>query len=130
MGVLLQGLLAFCLSLSLLSCWLVIKETNLITVGPLPLLIFIIGELRTPPFSVINLLETVFSTHKPNWNDFKELLQVLFSTEEGEKIQAVARKLVPGSMEEPTNNKAVMEAGFLLPTQIGTLILLKVKRDS
>ena len=47
---LLQRLLAFCLSLSLLSCWLVTNETNLITIGPLPLLIFITGELKTPPF--------------------------------------------------------------------------------
>ncbi|XP_043732525.1 proline-rich protein 36-like [Cervus elaphus] len=48
------------------------------------------------PKEFINLLETVLFTHQPTWDDCQQLLQILFTTEERERIQLEARKLVPG----------------------------------
>lgn len=52
--------------------------------------LFLTGEHRTPSFSdnpwdLINLLETVLFTHQPTWDDCKELLQVFFTTDKGQK---------------------------------------------
>uniref|UniRef100_A0A4X2MBW5 CCHC-type domain-containing protein n=1 Tax=Vombatus ursinus TaxID=29139 RepID=A0A4X2MBW5_VOMUR len=46
------------------------------------------------PQSLISLLETVFYTHQPTWDDCQQLLRVLFTTEERDKIILEARKRV------------------------------------
>lgn len=58
----------------------VIKETNLITIGPLPLVTFI-TENSELPFLVTSLLESVLFTHQTTWDDCQQLLQVFFATE-------------------------------------------------
>ncbi|XP_027725284.1 uncharacterized protein LOC114048516, partial [Vombatus ursinus] len=44
------------------------------------------------PQSLISLLETVFYTHQPTWDDCQQLLRVLFTTEEHDRILLEARK--------------------------------------
>ncbi|XP_039099210.1 uncharacterized protein LOC120239151 [Hyaena hyaena] len=66
------------------------------------------------PRALTNLLETVLFTHQPTWDDCQQLLQVLFTIEEGERIQSEARKLVPGPTGVPTTDQAQIDAGFLL----------------
>lgn len=44
------------------------------------------------PQSLISLLETVFYTHQPTWDDCQQLLRVLFTTEERDRILLEARK--------------------------------------
>ncbi|XP_039073738.1 LOW QUALITY PROTEIN: uncharacterized protein LOC120220685 [Hyaena hyaena] len=66
------------------------------------------------PRSLINLLETVLFTHQPTWDDCQQLLQVLFTTEEQERIQSEARKLVPGPTGVPTMDQACIDAHFPL----------------
>ena len=58
-----------------------------------------------PPFSekpqgLIDLLDSILFTHNPTWDDCQQLLQVLFTTEERERILAEARKRVPGGRRE------------------------------
>ena len=39
------------------------------------------------PRDLTNLLETVLFTHQPTWDDCQQLLQILVTTEERERIQ-------------------------------------------
>ncbi|CAD7682222.1 unnamed protein product [Nyctereutes procyonoides] len=48
------------------------------------------------PRDLIELLDTVLFTHQPTWDDCQQLLQVLFTTEERERIQVEAWKSVLG----------------------------------
>lgn len=48
------------------------------------------------PQALTGLLESVFQTHKPNWDDCQQLLTVLFTTEERDRIRLEARKLAAG----------------------------------
>ena len=48
------------------------------------------------PRDLIGLLDTVLFTHQPTWDDCQQLLQVLFTTKERERIQVEARKSVLG----------------------------------
>ncbi|EHB15156.1 Gag polyprotein, partial [Heterocephalus glaber] len=66
------------------------------------------------PRDLINLLETVLFTHQPTWDDCQQLLQVLFTTEERERIQNEARKLVPGDNGQPTTNVDTISLSFPL----------------
>ncbi|EHB18448.1 Gag polyprotein, partial [Heterocephalus glaber] len=66
------------------------------------------------PRDVINLLETVLFTHQPTWDDCQQLLQILFTTEECERIQNEARKLVPGDNDQPTTNIDTINTSFPL----------------
>ncbi|VFV44452.1 Hypothetical predicted protein, partial [Lynx pardinus] len=50
----------------------------------------------------------------PTWDDCQQLLQVLFTTEERERILNEARKLVPGADGNPTTNQAQIDASFPL----------------
>lgn len=45
---------------------------------------------------MINLLESVFQTHQPTWDDIRHLLLTLFNTEERRRILAEARKWLQG----------------------------------
>ncbi|XP_073898005.1 uncharacterized protein [Castor canadensis] len=76
-------------------------------------------KLQTPKFSekpqgLIDLLDSVLFTHQPTWDDCQQLLQILFTTEERERIQVEAHKLVPGDDGNPTTNQARIDEGFPL----------------
>lgn len=53
-------------------------------------------------------------SHQPTWDDCQQLLQVLFTTEERERILLEARKNVPGVNGAPTNLPNEIDAGFPL----------------
>nr|XP_012632903.1 uncharacterized protein LOC105878172 [Microcebus murinus] len=61
---------------------------------------------------LINLLDSVLFTHQPTWDDCQQLLKVFFITEERERIQVEARKLVPGEDSRPTVNPRVINQTF------------------
>lgn len=66
------------------------------------------------PRDLINQLDSVLFTHQPTWDDCQQLLRVLFTTEERERIQGEARKLVPGEDGRPTINPRVIDQTFPL----------------
>ncbi|XP_047695901.1 uncharacterized protein LOC125155113 isoform X2 [Prionailurus viverrinus] len=53
-------------------------------------------------------------THQPTWDDCQQLLRIVFTTEERERIQLEARKLVPGEDGRPTVNPDLINAAFPL----------------
>ena len=53
-------------------------------------------------------------THNPTWDDCQQLLQVLFTTEERERILAEAQKRVPGVNRRPTTQPHLVGEGFPL----------------
>ncbi|CAD7675109.1 unnamed protein product [Nyctereutes procyonoides] len=63
---------------------------------------------------LIGLLDTVLFTHQPAWDDCQQLLQVVFTTEERERIQVEARKSVLGEDRQPTQNPDLINAAFPL----------------
>ncbi|XP_060252303.1 uncharacterized protein LOC132657496 isoform X3 [Ovis aries] len=76
-------------------------------------------KTQTPSFSeklqgLIDLLESILFTHNPTWDDCQQLLQVLFTTEERERILSEARKNVPGVDGRPTIQPNLIEEGFPL----------------
>ncbi|XP_078303750.1 uncharacterized protein LOC144616462 [Panthera onca] len=73
------------------------------------------------PKDLISLLDSVMFTHQPTWDDCQQLLRILFTTEEQERIQLEARKLVPGDDGQPTANLDLINAAFPLtrPPQDG-----------
>ena len=76
-------------------------------------------ENQNPPFSekpqgLIDLLDSILFTHNPTWDDCQRLLQVLFTTEERERILAEARKQVPGADGRPTAQPPLVDRGFPL----------------
>ncbi|XP_073864707.1 uncharacterized protein [Macaca fascicularis] len=66
------------------------------------------------PKDLLSLLDSVMFTHQPTWDDCQQLLQILFTTEERERIQVEARKLVPGDDGQPTANPDLINATFPL----------------
>ncbi|XP_070314438.1 uncharacterized protein [Odocoileus virginianus] len=76
-------------------------------------------KTQNPPFSekpqgLIDLLDSILFTHNPTWDDCQQLLQVLFTTEERERILAEARKRVPGVDGRPTAQPHLVDEGFPL----------------
>lgn len=71
-------------------------------------------EFSERPAGLINLLDSIIFTHQPTWDDCQQLLQVLFTTEERERILNEARKLVPGVDGNPTTNQAQIDTSFPL----------------
>ena len=76
-------------------------------------------KIQTPSFSekpqgLIDLLESILFTHNPTWDDCQQLLQVLFTTEERERILSEARNNVPGVDGRPTIQPNLIEEGFPL----------------
>lgn len=73
------------------------------------------------PKDLISLLDSVMFTHQPTWDDCQQLLRILFTTEERERIQLEARKLVPGDDGQPTANPDLINDAFPLtrPPQDG-----------
>lgn len=66
------------------------------------------------PRELIDLLDSILITHMPTWDNCQQLLQILFTTEERERIQTEAHKLVPGANGEPTTNIDVINECFRL----------------
>lgn len=70
---------------------------------------------QNPPFSVdpegvITLLESVFYTHQPTWDDCQQLLRTLFTAEERERIKTEGRKQVRGLGGEQADDQAIEDA--------------------
>ena len=53
-------------------------------------------------------------SHQPTWDDCQQLLQVLFTPGEKERILLEARKNIPGTNGAPTNLPNEINAGFPL----------------
>ncbi|EHB06083.1 Gag polyprotein, partial [Heterocephalus glaber] len=75
---------------------------------------------QNPPFSekpqaLISLLESMFHTHDPTWDDCQQLLQALFTSEERERIWRQAVRSVLGGAEVPLDKQhwAHIEAQLL-----------------
>ncbi|XP_010635654.2 uncharacterized protein LOC104871457 [Fukomys damarensis] len=51
------------------------------------------------PQALISFLEFVFNTHDPTWDDYQQLLQALFTSEERERIRGHAIRSVLGGAE-------------------------------
>ncbi|XP_054973083.2 uncharacterized protein LOC129398675 [Pan paniscus] len=66
------------------------------------------------PKDLLALLDSVMFTHQPTWDDCQQLLRILFTTEQRERIQIEARKLVPGDDGQPTANPDLINATFPL----------------
>jgi hypothetical protein len=60
------------------------------------------------PQGLIALLEAMFFTHQPTWDDCQQLLQTLFTAEEQDRIQREARKNVLGSDGTPTGTQDLL----------------------
>ncbi|XP_029425446.1 uncharacterized protein LOC115072426 [Nannospalax galili] len=76
-------------------------------------------KLQTAKFpekhqGLIDLLESVLFTYQPTWDDMQQLLQVLFTTKERDRILVEACKLVPGVDGNPTTNQALIDEAFPL----------------
>lgn len=64
------------------------------------------------PQGLISLLESLFFTHQPTWDDCQLLLQTLFTSEERERIKAEGRKLVFGPDGQPSTDPGRVETLF------------------
>ena len=87
--------------------------------GHFPLLVFITGKLATPPFSedpqhLTGLVEFLVFSHQPTWDDCQQLLQMLFTTKEQERILLEARKNILGADGQPTQLQNEIDMGFPL----------------
>ena len=76
-------------------------------------------KLKTPlflknPQGLIDLLDSLLFTHNPTWDDCQQLLQVLLTMEEWERILSKARQHVPGVDGRPTTQPHLIEEGFPL----------------
>ena len=71
------------------------------------------GREREPSACLIDLLESILFTHNPTWDDC-QLLQVLFTTEERERILSEAQKNVPGVDGRPTTQPNLIDERFRL----------------
>lgn len=72
---------------------------------------------QNPPFSeapeeVITLLESVFYTHQPTWENCQQLLRILFTTEERERIKAEGKKQVRDPRGEINTDEIEIEEQF------------------
>nr|KAF6447567.1 hypothetical protein HJG63_011994 [Rousettus aegyptiacus] len=56
------------------------------------------------PQGLTSLLETIFFTHQLTWDDCQQLLQVLFTSEERERIQREAAKVVLEPNRQPSTD--------------------------
>ncbi|XP_035306632.1 uncharacterized protein LOC118239699 [Cricetulus griseus] len=54
------------------------------------------------PVRLTSLIESVLTTHQPTWDDCQQLLQVLLTSEEKQRVLLEARKNVPGVNGQPT----------------------------
>ncbi|XP_029417169.1 uncharacterized protein LOC115069525, partial [Nannospalax galili] len=66
------------------------------------------------PQALTALIESILLTHQPTWDDCQQLLQVLLTTEEKQRVILEARKHVPGADGRPTQLPNEIEAAFPL----------------
>ncbi|XP_042534598.1 uncharacterized protein LOC122107079 [Dipodomys spectabilis] len=76
-------------------------------------------KTNNPPFSkdpskLTSLIESILVTHQPTWDDCQQLLQVLLTTEEKQRVFLEARKNVPGDHGRPTQLPNEIDAAFPL----------------
>ncbi|KAM8801045.1 uncharacterized protein V5649_004013 [Rhynchonycteris naso] len=74
---------------------------------------------NNPPFSedpvkLTDLLESLMFSHQPTWDDCQQLLGILFTSEERDRILLEARKLVPGPDGRPTQLPNLIDEAFPL----------------
>lgn len=62
----------------------------------------------------MDLLDSFIFTHQPTWAKCQQLLQILFTTEEKERILTEAWKLVLGPDGNPIVNPALIDQAFPL----------------
>ncbi|EHB15354.1 Gag polyprotein, partial [Heterocephalus glaber] len=75
---------------------------------------------QNPPFSekpqaLISLLESIFHTHDPTWDDYQQL-QALFTSEDREKIWGQAVRSVLGGAEGPLGEQQRAHIEAQLPS--------------
>uniref|UniRef100_A0ABI7W541 Core shell protein Gag P30 domain-containing protein n=1 Tax=Felis catus TaxID=9685 RepID=A0ABI7W541_FELCA len=66
------------------------------------------------PQALTSLIESILLTHQPTWDDCQQLLQVLLTTEERQRVLLEARKNVPGPGGFPTQLPNEIDEGFPL----------------
>ncbi|XP_062961832.1 uncharacterized protein LOC134384148 [Cynocephalus volans] len=66
------------------------------------------------PAGLTGLLESLMFSHQPTWDDCQQLLQILFTTEERERILLEARKNVLGDNGAPTQLENLINEAFPL----------------
>ncbi|GAB1294990.1 hypothetical protein APTSU1_001022400 [Apodemus speciosus] len=66
------------------------------------------------PSGLTGLLESLMFSHQPTWDDCQQLLQILFTTEERERILLEARKNVLGDNGTPTQLENLINEAFPL----------------
>ncbi|XP_076788175.1 uncharacterized protein LOC143441854 [Arvicanthis niloticus] len=66
------------------------------------------------PSKLTSLIESVLITHQPTWDDCQQLLQVLLTSEERQRVFQEAQKQVPGDDGRPTQIPAEIEEAFPL----------------
>lgn len=76
-------------------------------------------KTHNPPFSqdpvaLTGLVESILLTHQPTWDDCQQLLQILLTTEERQRVLTEARKNVPGADGAPTILPNEINAAFPL----------------
>nr|ABD46828.1 gag protein [Reticuloendotheliosis virus]ARM38916.1 gag protein [Fowlpox virus]AIG99438.1 gag protein [Reticuloendotheliosis virus]UJR02111.1 gag protein [Fowlpox virus]UJR02115.1 gag protein [Reticuloendotheliosis virus] len=64
------------------------------------------------PDEVISLLESVFYTHQPTWDDCQQLLRTLFTTEERERVRTESRREVRNDQGVQVTDEREIEAQF------------------
>ncbi|XP_066136221.1 uncharacterized protein [Saccopteryx bilineata] len=74
---------------------------------------------NNPPFSedpvkLTDLLKSLMFSHQPTWDDCQQLLGILFTSEERDRILLEARKLVPGPDGCPTQLPNLIDEAFPL----------------
>ena len=85
-------------------------------------------KIQTPSFSEKpqGLIESILFTHNPTWDDCQQLLQVLFTIEEHERILSEAQKNVPGRMGGPQYSLTSLRRGSPWCDPTGTSNVPKV----
>ena len=73
-----------------------------------------ISHFQKDPPALEGLLDSNMLTHLPTWDDCQKLFQVLFTTEERERIVGAALKLVPGANRLLPQVQADIDAAFPL----------------
>lgn len=64
--------------------------------------------------ALTELLDMVIFTHQPTWDDCQHLRQILFTTEERERITSESQEVVPGENDTLTTNPLIIDTSFPL----------------
>ena len=71
-------------------------------------------SLRGKQIGVTSLTESILVTHQPTWDDCKQLLQALLTSDERQRVFSEARKNVPVNDVRPTQLPSEVDAAFPL----------------